>query len=91
MTEPPSRLVQDLMERTDGWPGGAANESALDYNYMTRHFTMSVIFLCYTCIGVAIGSVGNIFVSKIKSNFVSLCIFSYLCALVHVQGIKFRF
>ena len=72
MTEPPSRLVQELMERTDGWKGEAANESALDYNYMTRHFTMSVIFLCYTCVGSAIGSVGNIFVSNRKASYMPI-------------------
>ena len=42
---------------------GPVNESALEYDYMTRHLTMSVIFLSWTGTAVVIGSVGNIFVS----------------------------
>ena len=63
MTDQRHRLLQDLMERNDGWPGGQANESALEYDYMTRHLTMTVIFLSWTCTAVIIGSIGNIFVS----------------------------
>ena len=55
--------MQDLMERNDGWAGGPANESALEYDYMTRHLTMSVIFLSWSGTAIVIGSVGNIFVS----------------------------
>ena len=63
MADQRHRLLQDLMERNDGWPGGQANESALEYDYMTRHLTLSVLFLSWTSTAVVIGSVGNIFVS----------------------------
>ena len=63
MTDQRHRLVQDLMERSDGWAGGPVNESALEYDFMTRHFTMSVVFLSWTGIASVIGSIGNIFVS----------------------------
>ena len=65
MTDQQHRLMQDLIERNDGWPGGQANESALESDYMARHLTMSVIFLSWTSTAVVIGSVGNIFVSTI--------------------------
>ena len=34
MADQRHRLLQDLLERNDGWPGGQANESALEYDYM---------------------------------------------------------
>ena len=79
MTDQRHRLVKDLMERNDGWAGGAVNETALEYDYMTRHFTMSVIFLSWTVPAVAIGSVGNIFVS---TTFIVFTIFSFCVGMV---------
>ena len=65
MADERHRLLQDLMTRTDGWPGGEENETALEYDYMTRHLTMSVIFVAWTSTACVIGSIGNIFVSTI--------------------------
>ena len=69
MTDQRHRLLQDLLTRSDGWPGGQANETALEYDYMARHLTMSVIFVTWTSTSCVVGSIGNIFVSTIMQAF----------------------
>lgn len=54
-------MFQDVSSRTDGWTD-SANESSLDYNFMTRHPTMSIMFLIFTGLAVAAGNIGNVLV-----------------------------
>ena len=66
MTEQRHPLLNDLLTRSDGWLDSRENETALEYDYMTRHLTMTVIFLCWTFAAVIIGSIGNVFVSRTR-------------------------
>jgi hypothetical protein len=55
-------MFKDMLERSDGWTDNV-NESSLDYNFMTRHPTMSWVFLIFTSLAVTAGNIGNIMVS----------------------------
>lgn len=55
-------MFQDMLSRSDGWTDNV-NESSLDYNFMTRHPTMSVMFLIFTSTAVVAGNIGNVLVS----------------------------
>ncbi|XP_053385999.1 melatonin receptor type 1A-like isoform X3 [Mercenaria mercenaria] len=54
-------MFKDMLSRSDGWTDNV-NESSLDYNFMTRHPTMSVMFLIFTSIAAAAGNIGNVLV-----------------------------
>ena len=56
-------LFKKLLGRTDDWPGTNPNESSIDYNFLTRHPTMSTVFLCVMGFAVTAGTLGNILVS----------------------------
>ena len=55
-------MFQKMAGRTDGWPGGSPNESSLDYKFLSRHPTMSTVFLCATGFAAVAGTIGNILV-----------------------------
>ena len=57
-------MFQKMLDRTDDWPGTNPNESSLDYNFLTRHPSMSIVFLCVTGFTVLAGTMGNILVSQ---------------------------
>ena len=57
-------FIKKMLGRTDDWPGANPNESSLDYDYLTRHPTMSAVFLCVTGFAIIAGTTGNILVSK---------------------------
>lgn len=54
-------MFKDMLKRSDGW-NSHNNESSLDYNFMTRHSDMSIVFLTFTGMAVVIGNIGNILV-----------------------------
>ena len=60
-------MFQDLLKRTDGWTEDV-NQTSLDYNFMTRHPTMSILFLILMSVTVLVGSIGNILVSCFLSS-----------------------
>lgn len=55
-------MFLDMLKRSDGWRS-EENESSLDYNFMTRHPAMSIVFLVLTSTAAAMGNIGNILVS----------------------------
>jgi hypothetical protein len=55
-------MFQDLLKRTDGWTDDI-NQTSLDYNFMTRHPTMSILFLTLLGVSALAGNIGNILVS----------------------------
>ncbi|KAH3770757.1 melatonin receptor type 1B-B-like isoform X2 [Dreissena polymorpha] len=54
-------MFQDMLRRTDGWRPGE-NVSSLDYDFMTRHPAMSVVFLALTTLAAFVGNIGNFLV-----------------------------
>lgn len=54
-------MFQTMLQRTDGWTD-SVNESSLDYNFMTRHPTMSIVFLILTSTAALAGNIGNLLV-----------------------------
>ena len=58
-------MFQRLLGKTDDWPGANPNESTIDYNFLTRHPTLSTVFICVTGFAVIAGTTGNILVSQL--------------------------
>lgn len=56
-------MFKDLLARTDGWTDNG-NETSLDYNFMTRHPTMSILFITIISVVSLAGNIGNIMVSS---------------------------
>ncbi|XP_052813740.1 melatonin receptor type 1B-A-like [Mya arenaria] len=54
-------MFQVMLERTDDWRPGE-NVSSLDYNFLSRHPSMSIFFLVLTSIAAFMGNVGNFMV-----------------------------
>ena len=57
-------MFKKMLGRTDDWPSTSPNKSSLDYNFLTRHPTMSIVLLCVTGLVIIAGTTGNILVSQ---------------------------
>ncbi|KAL4217062.1 hypothetical protein ACF0H5_023518 [Mactra antiquata] len=54
-------LGPKVLARSDDWTNDG-NMSSLDYNFMTRHPSLSISFLIFTCLSVVLGNIGNVMV-----------------------------
>jgi hypothetical protein len=71
-------MFQDLLKRTDGWTDDI-NQTSLDYNFMTRHPTMSILFLTLLGVSALAGNIGNILVSVPSFLFDNALLKDILC------------
>ena len=84
----------DMLKRDDGWRS-EDNVSSLDYNFMTRHPAMSIVFLVITTTAAVLGNIGNILVSLIAwmTHVLTLSVRSISVSLFHslIPGLNLSF